>query len=147
MKRCTKCHTEKLETEYFLRDKKSGRLHAQCKQCYQAHRQTYYAQHYAKYRAAYLTRAKQRRELLRAEYRQNMLEYLSGKFCAECGENDVRVLELDHINSSTKAFSISQAVRLGYSWSDVELELKKCQILCANCHKKRTAEQFHWYKS
>ena len=76
-----------------------------------------------------------------------MLEYLSDKSCADCGESDIRVLELDHLDPTTKVFSISQAVKLGHSWNSVMNEINKCQILCANCHKKRTAQQFGWYKA
>lgn len=76
-----------------------------------------------------------------------MLEFMTGKSCVDCGEDDIRVLELDHIVPSKKKFNISQAVTLGFSWEDVLLEIKKCRILCANCHKKRTAQQFNWYKA
>jgi 5-methylcytosine-specific restriction endonuclease McrA len=146
MKTCSKCGVAKESSEFFVKDSKTGRLHAQCKTCYSAHRKTYYKQHYEKYHAAYLERAKVRRSTLRDEFRQNMLRYLSDKYCAECGESDIRVLEFAHMHPDEKLFSISQAVRLGYSWDDILLEMKKCRILCANCHKKETAEQFGWYK-
>jgi hypothetical protein len=147
MKTCTKCLAEKPESEYFVKDKNSGRLHAQCKFCYKEHRQSYQADHYAKYKDAYLLRAKLRRERLRAEFRMNMLKYMSGKACVECGEADIRVLEFDHLDPESKLFSVSQAVKLGYSWAQVLAEIKKCRMLCANCHKRRTAKQFNWYKS
>ena len=147
MKTCSKCSTTKPISEYFVKDKKSGRLHAQCKDCYKEHRKTFYTNHYAKYGDLYRKRAQARRIMLRQEYRTNMLAYLSGKACIICGENDLRVLEFDHINPSEKLFSISQAVKLGYSWPAVEIEIGKCRILCANCHKKQTAHQANWYKS
>jgi 5-methylcytosine-specific restriction endonuclease McrA len=25
-------------------------------------------------------------------------------------------------------------------------EIEKCQILCANCHLRKTANDFNWYK-
>lgn len=147
LKKCTKCGTEKPITEYFIKDKLKGRLHAQCKLCYKLHRQSYHLIHYEKYRQQYLQRAQIRRERLRSEFRTNMLAYLSNKACIECGEADMRVLEMDHIDPAQKKFSVSQAVKLGYSWQEVLEELKKCQILCANCHKRRTAEQYQWYKA
>jgi len=147
MKTCSKCGETKPLTDFFVKDKKTGRLHAQCKACYKLHRQSFYKDHYAKYKPLYLARAKVRREKLRLEFHTNMLAYLSNKCCVDCGENDIRVLELDHIDPSSKRFNISQAVRLGFSWNDVLAEIKKCRILCANCHKKRTAQQFDWYKA
>ncbi len=147
MRICSKCSEVKTESEYFVKDSRQNRLHAQCKACYTAQRATNYKEHYEKYRPIYLARAKARRAQLRTIYRTNMLEYLSDKFCVICRENDIRVLEFDHLNPSEKLFSISQAVRLNRSWQDVELEIKKCRILCSNCHKKHTAKQIGWYKN
>ncbi|NTW61710.1 hypothetical protein HGB24_03450 [Candidatus Saccharibacteria bacterium] len=147
MKVCSKCDTLKAESDFFIKDKKSGRLHAQCKLCYKEHRAGYYKKHYSIYREQYLERARKRRHILRSEFRNNMLDYLSGKACAICGEKDIVTFEFDHILPSEKKFSISRSVSLGYSWIEVKEELKKCRILCANCHKKETAKQFGWYKS
>lgn len=84
---------------------------------------------------------------MREEFRANMLAYMSVQSCADCGEKDIRVLELDHIMPENKLFTVSQAVRLGHSWKDVLAEIEKCRVLCANCHKKRTAQQYGWYKA
>jgi hypothetical protein len=147
MKTCSKCGISKNESDFFVKDKKTNRLHAQCKQCYKAHRQTYYAQHYQTYKEEYLLRAQKHRESLRHDFRSNLAAYLSGKACEVCGETDIRVLEFDHLNPESKLFNISQAVRLGYSWDAVVIEISKCRILCANCHRKHTAAQFGWYKA
>jgi hypothetical protein len=147
MRICTKCGNEKAEADFFVKDKITGRLHTQCKECYKEHRKTYHTQHYAKYHQEYLIRAKTRRTELREEFRRNMLEYLQDKACVVCNESDIRVLEFDHLDPSQKLFSISQAVRLGYRWNGVLKEIEKCRILCANCHKKHTATQYGWYKA
>lgn len=147
MKTCTKCHMAKSEADYFVKDKRTSKLHTQCKACYKEHRKTYYATHYEKYGELYRKRAKLQREKLRSIYRSGMLHYLSDKACVVCKESDVRVLEFDHIDQAQKSFTISQAVRLGYSWSETLEEMKKCRVLCANCHKKHTATQGGWYKA
>lgn len=147
MKKCTKCLENKLLSDFFVRDKKSGRLHAQCKECYRTQRQFIYKAHYKKYRAEYLVRAKKRRDKLRADFHAKMLNYLSDKSCSQCGESDRRVLEFDHLDQSKKLFTVSQAVRLGYDWQETLQEIQNCRILCANCHKKHTAMQCGWYKS
>jgi uncharacterized membrane protein YgaE (UPF0421/DUF939 family) len=146
MRVCTKCHVSKTETEFYVKDHASNRLHTQCKACYKEHRKINYALHYEKYGDEYRERAKKYRNKIKTIYRTNMLAYLSDKACVVCGESDIRVLEFDHLDQSTKSFSISQAVRLGYSWNNVLEEIAKCRILCANCHKKRTAIQGHWYR-
>lgn len=147
MRICSKCKTPKEETEFFTKDSRTNKLHAQCKQCYKLHRKTYYAEHYAKYSQQYRDRAKQRRLSIRKEYHTQLLSYLRQHPCVQCSEDDVRVLEFDHIVPSQKSFGISWAVRYGISWDKIEQEMLKCQVLCANCHKKRTAEQASWYKN
>ena len=147
MRVCSRCQREKSESEFYVKDKSTGRLHTQCKSCYKTWRAGYYAKHYAENQNRYRERAKIYKKKLRDEYRENMIRYLEDKSCILCGESDMRTFEFDHINPDEKNFSISQAVRLGYSWSDVMTEIKKCRILCANCHKKHTASQAGWYKA
>lgn len=75
-----------------------------------------------------------------------MLDYMDGKKCVHCGESDIRTFEFDHIDPSKKSFGISKAVAEGLKWESILREISKCRILCANCHKKRTAEAQGWYK-
>ena len=133
MKICSKCFIEKTESEYFVKDKKTNRLHAQCKACYKEHRKTYYAEHYEKYKHLYHKRALIYREKRRREFRENLVNYLKDKQCTLCAEADMRTLEFDHIDPETKLFSISQAVKLGYSWQAVESEIKKCGLILKYC--------------
>ena len=61
--------------------------------------------------------------------------------CVECGNDDFRVLEFDHLNETTKLFAIGEGMKLGYAFSKIEEEIKKCQVLCANCHRIKTYEK------
>jgi hypothetical protein len=69
--------------------------------------------------------------------RQESFIFLGGK-CAKCGCIPT-IFEFDHIDPTTKEFT------LGKKWSvDEETyynELKKCQILCKECHNRKTAEE------
>ena len=60
--------------------------------------------------------------------------------CAVCGYNKSSVaLHFDHINVDTKYLEIS---RMGSAnIQTLKNEMRKCQILCANCHAERTQEQ------
>jgi hypothetical protein len=80
------------------------------------------------------------------QWRQKLLilEYQLKRECVKCGEKDIRVLEFDHINPSTKIMSITNMVTKGKSTEDIEKEIAKTRILCRLCHRLHTIKQkFH----
>jgi hypothetical protein len=115
--------------------------------CYTLKRKAYYKEHYARYGDTYRARAKARKIAVKQVTRQKLAEYLIDKCCAHCGNSDSRVLEFDHLDAANKSFGISRAFDNSLSWERILAEIQKCQILCANCHRIRTAEQFGWSKS
>ena len=71
----------------------------------------------------------------RKKIRQMALDYLGGR-CFRCGYDRCgEALEFHHLDSSVKDFGISSR---GYtrSWKKVQEELRKCELLCANCHRE-----------
>jgi hypothetical protein len=65
--------------------------------------------------------------------------------CIKCGEKDPCTLDFHHLRD--KHFNISQALRViknpsTFSIADVEEEIKKCVVLCANCHRKLHSARF-----
>jgi hypothetical protein len=70
-------------------------------------------------------------------------DYLCTNKCADCGESDPVVLEFDHRDPSKKVDDIANMIRYA-SWKRIEKEMKKCDVVCANCHKRRTAKKFKW---
>lgn len=75
---------------------------------------------------------KARRERRRAE----LLELLGGA-CSRCTSEDE--LHFDHIDSSTRSFTLSGA-GLDRSWSAILEEAAKCQLLCETCHRTKTRQ-------
>lgn len=63
--------------------------------------------------------------------------------CKLCGNSDYRVLEFDHIDPTTKEFDISEGFKRGYSQDLILMEMAKCQVLCANCHRIKTFEKYN----
>lgn len=62
--------------------------------------------------------------------------------CAKCGSTEQ--LEVDHIDRSTKHPKLIELGTGGmWSWSKERLteELAKCQVLCNDCHKKKTRSE------
>lgn len=67
--------------------------------------------------------------------KEKAIKYKGGK-CLNCGYNKyVEVLEFHHRNPTIKLFNISPQ---GYrkSWEILKIELDKCDLLCANCHRE-----------
>lgn len=64
--------------------------------------------------------------------------------CIDCGEDDIRVLEFDHIKD--KELDISIAIQRGWSSKKLQKEIDKCEVRCANCHRIKTFEENKWTK-
>src|SRR5207244_10822490 len=76
---------------------------------------------------------------------RRLAELLCAPPCVECGVTDPLVLDFDHRAPSTKRMAVSSLLRYA-SWSALESEIAKCDVRCANDHRRRTAEQFGWQK-
>ena len=77
--------------------------------------------------------------------REYVRQHLQNNPCMDCGNHDWEVLEFDHIDPKCKNENISQIMRRG-SLSVLEQEMEKCEVVCANCHKKRTNRQFGFWR-
>lgn len=78
--------------------------------------------------------------------RKNLKKYLIENPCVDCGEMDIIVLQFDHVRGKKRA-NISQMVQGGYTWENIMSEIQLCEIVCGNCHLRRTAKQQGWSKS
>ena len=67
-----------------------------------------------------------------------LVAFLRENPCADCGEDDPVVLEFDHLRD--KQFAISKGLT-DRNWQDVLDEIAKCDVVCANCHRRRTAKR------
>ena len=94
--------------------------------------------HYEANKAAYVERAAQAKKASKVSVRSLILEYLSCHPCVDCGESDAIVLEFDHRAGVSKKFNIGAAVSGGYSGTAVLHEISKCDVRCANCHRRKT---------
>lgn len=83
-----------------------------------------------------------RRQERKQEIRRWVLDYLSSNPCVKCGETDPVVLEFDHLRDKT--LIVSRLIA-GYGLDSVKHEVAKCQVMCANCHREKTAEEQGWH--
>ncbi len=86
----------------------------------------------------------------RYRYRTKRSHALRSKFvdqaggrCSECGlihdSTNTVIFDFHHVDPKSKKFGLSINSFNHYSLSDIEDEVKKCKIICANCHRLH-----HW---
>jgi hypothetical protein len=95
--------------------------------------------HYAKNRAKVIASATKHCKLARERTRAFIAAHLKANPCIDCGETNIIVLEFDHLHS--KDFNISDATRKGVGIKKLKNEIAKCEVRCANCHRKKTYER------
>lgn len=77
--------------------------------------------------------------------RYSVIQYLKDNPCVDCGESDLVVLEFDHREPSEKSAQIGNVLG-SWSWERLMTEIVKCDVRCANCHRRRTSRQRGWFK-
>ncbi len=65
------------------------------------------------------------------------MKYKSNLSCSKCGENHPATIDFHH--KGKKENQVAQMAHWGYAIENIKKEIDKCQILCANCHRK-----VHW---
>lgn len=74
----------------------------------------------------------------RLEYQDRNDAIKLARGCADCGWREwARGLDWDHVRG-TKVASIAGLIANGRLWSEIEDEIAKCDLVCANCHRIRT---------
>ena len=134
MRRCGRCHLEKPLEQFAWRRKALGQLDNYCRPCRAAYKQ----EHYRAHRQRYIDAAGRRKRRVVSNRMAYLVAYLKENPCVDCGESDPIVLEFDHLRD--KRFSISEGLQ-GRNWQSVLDEIAKCEVVCANCHRRRTARR------
>jgi|SRR5579872_7331304 len=138
MKLCRRCNETKPEASFNFKYRDAGKLQSYCKVC----SRIYVKEHYYANKTYYLQKARKRNKVIRKYLQEYVLNYLNTHPCVDCGEKDPVVLEFDHIRD--KLIAVSELFK--YSLKKMESEIKKCEVRCSNCHRRKTAIQFNWYK-
>ncbi len=141
MKKCSKCKIIKQKEEFNKNKSTKDGLQNQCKSCHCDTAAKYYKNNYNKH----ITLVKCRNKKIQNELKEFIFQYLKTHFCVDCSESDPIVLDFDHVRGIKKT-SISDMIRRAYSITTIEKEIEKCEIRCANCHRRKTAKDFGWFK-
>ena len=130
-KRCTRCGTSKPASHFSRRRASKDGLQPCCKAGQASMDRRLYRS--SPQRRDSIRAANERR---RVRQTQRLHDLKAARGCADCGETDPVVLEFDHVDPSTKVGDIA-AMAAG-SWAAVIAEVRKCEVVCANCHRRRT---------
>jgi hypothetical protein len=138
-KRCPNCGATKPWSAYSSRQ--VGEFHpvSYCRKC----QRRYCKLHYRKNSDKHNRGRYQRRQTERKDNREFVWRYLETHPCIDCGECDIVVLEFDHV-SGKKVSEVSILVSRSGSRRQIEEEMAKCVVRCANCHRRKTASQLGW---
>jgi len=83
------------------------------------------------------------------KHRSFVHRYKSLKGCSSCGYNEhPAALQFDHIDPSTKCPSLrgqGRAFQVSWSLERIKDEIRKCRVLCANCHAIHSYTEGHQY--
>jgi len=139
MRRCSMCRLMKPLSEFPIKDRARGLRRSYCWDCCRA----YSRAHYQRNREAYLERTRNRHRRDRDECRRVAYEYLLAHPCVDCGEADPVVLDFDHRDRTTKVAEVAWFIRRG-DVNALRLEIAKCDVRCANCHRQKTARQLRY---
>lgn len=129
IKFCKSCQTEKPHTDFNTNKSRKDGLQTYCKICSRL-----------KQKHDYLTNPKRRESVAKSRddnyrYNRRLVEVYKRRCgCILCNETTTACLDFHHIDPSTKDIEVS--ILVGMSLTRLKDEIRKCVILCANCHRK-----------
>ncbi len=134
-KKCNVCEKEKHVTKYSIRLARSERRNqlnicSSCKKCSWKESKPI---HVRKFQGDTNDRAYKLKLLF--------IEYLGG-CCNDCGfQGQPCQFDLDHVNPLEKKYSLGGTNACHLDIDKLITEINKCQLLCANCHRKHTVSE------
>lgn len=134
MRICKKCFVEKDEALFDKAKKNKDGLKWICKSCCSENNKLLYETTDRK---------------LKVKLRRNSVENINKRFlyklrskckCLICNEGEVSVLDFHHVNPTEKEYTIGEMKKLNIE--KIKSEVRKCVVLCSNCHRKLHAGLF-----
>jgi hypothetical protein len=128
-KKCFRC-LETLPLSSFAKNKsRPDGLQAQCRTCNNWYAKRDYERHKDRYFATVASRKRGIRE---------WLNDLKKGPCVDCGvAYGPEAMDFDHLGD--KEFGIADMIRRNFSKERIAAEITKCELVCAVCHRLRTA--------
>ena len=129
IKTCSKCKENKPIEEFSFR--KNGYYQSHCKLCQCKYGKIHYNENKIKY--------KERNKCYEESIRRQV-DLLKSKPCSDCKQTFPPIcMDFDHINDD-KLDNVSSIIS-SHSMKKILEEIKKCEVVCACCHRLRTQKR------
>ena len=116
MKTCASCKQDKEHSEFHKNRSRKDGLNPYCKDC-----------------------CSEKATVRRKNYTKPFFDYKVEKGCEICGYNEhPAALQFDHIDRNSKHAAVATLLSQRRPAEVVWEEIKKCRVLCANCHMVHT---------
>lgn len=139
-KGCPRCQTIKPLTEFALRNSHLNKRQSYCRACCNKLRRIQYERDKAS------GKARRYQEQAYALCRK-IIHEAKDRPCVDCGQRfHFAAMDFDHLPHYSKRANISWLVGCGMV-SALKIELRKCDVVCANCHRVRTYNRMHGMSS
>ena len=132
---CGRCEEWQPPDNFGFRDKAQTRRQLWGLACLVEYKRVWYQRNRDRHRERVRVAALR----LNAANRARLQRYKIEHPCVDCGERDPVVLEFDHVGD--KRWNISSMVTGNIPWPSFESEIAKCQVRCANCHRRKTSAE------
>lgn len=141
---CSQCRQPKPLTDYHKAKTRRSGIQSVCKPCRAVIDKVYWVE-----------RREDPEKMAAKETYKRSKQYIANRFvydyllenpCVDCGESNPVVLTFDHVRGE-KIKEVS--ILVGRSPTNLHMireEMAKCEVRCSNCHVKKTARDFNWYR-
>ena len=134
-KKCPKCNKIKSLESFPKNGGRGDGRGAYCKVCQRKLGMADYHKHKERYYQVARERNKKIAELIAR---------LKAGPCKDCGKKyPPYVMDFDHLPGQIKIANVSYLKRHRVAFEKIEAEVKKCDLVCANCHRVRSYKRQH----
>jgi hypothetical protein len=128
---CSRCKVEKPLKDF------SVSRHGPCGFCRLCMKE-YHKEHYKKNRDKYRARLAKNRVAIYEIARTNLDDLKRSTPCTDCNTRyHPYLMEFDHVRGQKRA-NVVRMIQNGATWAVLLEEIKKCDLVCCNCHALRT---------
>ncbi|AZF98083.1 HNH endonuclease [Mycobacterium phage Bonray] len=135
-KMCGKCKEWLPFARFNKKSRAKDGFQSWCRECMKSANNTAYADPDGHRKSIIMAR----NQVAKDRNYEYMINHLLTHPCVDCGEADPVVLEFDHVRGEKK-YHVGRLVIMAVSLKTLQEEIAKCEVRCANCHRRVTAQR------